>query len=136
MRVGHKVNRRSFVARVAGGAVFAGSILLPAGTGVSAHPVNDGDPSDRTGDGRNVRRPASDTGTDADPSGAGTRLGHFSDGDRGRGSDPPWHGRNVGDGDIGRGSDPATRLPSFSDGDTGPHADPPRRGRRPDRLGM
>lgn len=125
--------RRSFLARVAGGAVAAGGAAALIMETAAAHPISDNDPTDTVGNGRGTGQwPHSDTdqGRYSDTVGRAGRLGHFSDNDRGPGADPARHGRRVGDRDPG---DPGNRLPAISDGDAGEYGDRAGRGRRPPR---
>lgn len=116
MKSMRKLNRRSFLARVAGGAVLAGGSL---GTIARAQTgLTDQDPNDPVGNGRGGGTGVTDrdTGPGADPAG------------RGRGLTPPAS-QGVTDSDpsdpIGRGR--GTRL---TDSDRGPTADRPGEGRR------
>ncbi len=128
-----RLNRRSFLARVAGGVLAASSaVVLVAGRGM-AHPISDNDPADGVGTGRSgARWPHSDTdqGRFSDAVGQAGRLGHYSDNDRGPTADQRAHGRQISDRDP---ADPDNYRPSISDGDTGQYRDPPNRGRRPRR---
>ena len=133
MRQRRKLNRRSFLGRVLGGAAVGGGALVAMSRSGAAHPVSDNDTSDPGGAGTSTAHfPHSDTdqGAGSDPAGTPGRLGHFSDSDSGAGADPVSHGRRHSDTDAGAGSDPANQRRSFTDGDTGPSADPVGRGRR------
>ena len=133
MRQLRKLNRRSFLGRVLGGAALGGGALVAIGGVGAAHPVSDNDPSDAGGAGTSTGHfPYSDTdqGAGSDPAGTPGRLGHFSDSDSGPGADPANHGRRHTDSDAGPGSDPANARRSYTDGDSGPGADPVNRGRR------
>lgn len=133
MDIKRKLNRRSFLTRVAGGAIAGGgAIAFVAGT-AGAHPTTDNDPSDPGGAGRQQGRwPNSDTdeGANSDPAGRAGRLGHYSDTDSGAGSDPASHGRRMTDSDP---RDPANYRPRITDSDSGAYGDPAGRGRRPRR---
>lgn len=135
MRQLRKLNRRSFLGRVAGGAM-AGGALVAIGRGAGAHPLSDNDSSDPGGRGRSTAPwPHSDVdqGPASDPAGRAGRLGHYSDTDRGQGADPAGHGRRYTDSDRGSGSDPANQRRPLSDSDRGAGSDPAGRGRRPPR---
>ena len=103
-----KLSRRSFLARVAGGAVAGGAALTVLGGRAEALQITDRDPGD----------PANRTGlTDQDPSDpagnaprrGGNRIRGCTDNDRGNNSDPAGNGRGNGvtDNDRGTNSDPA-----------------------------
>jgi hypothetical protein len=131
-----KLNRRSFLGRVAGG-VAAGALGGLAG-GALAHPFSDNDPTDGVGRGRNrsgAQFPYSDTdvGRTSDPAGRAGRLAHFNDTDRildPAGGDPVNHGRRY---TCSRRFS-VHRLRNITDADQGQYADPPRQGRRPPRC--
>jgi hypothetical protein len=74
MKSTRKLNRRSFLARVAGGAVVAGGALARASPMAAQSGLTDRDPGDPVGNGR----------------GGGTRL---TDSDRGPNADRPGEGR-------------------------------------------
>ena len=122
MRRSGEFNRRSFLARVVGGAVLAGGPLALLGGHARAIQVTDRDPSDPGGRGRGGGGVTDrDSGAGADPAGRGrggaaARAG-VSDNDTGAGADPPG---------CGRGSRPFTGI---TDQDRGATADPPQRGR-------
>ena len=104
-----KLSRRSFLARVAGGAVIGGGALAAFGGRAQAQ-ITDGDPGD----------PANRTGlTDRDPTdrpgnGRGSRASRpCTDSDSGPNSDPGGNGRGNG----------------VTDSDTGPNSDRPGCGR-------
>lgn len=105
MKSARKLNRRSFLARVAGGAVVAGGALGLTGGGARAGQVTDRDPSDPVGRGR----------------GGGTGL---TDADSGPGADPAGRGRGASGPPRGVGE-----YTGVTDADTGANADPPQRGR-------
>lgn len=134
MRPTRKISRRSFLGRVAGGAVVGGGALVALATGAQAQ-ITDSDTgayADPAGRGRGRR-----TGiTDSDPSdpvgrGRGRRTG-ITDSDP---SDPAGNGRgrrNTGITDRDP-SDPVGNgrgRRSCSDSDGGAYADPIGRGRR------
>jgi hypothetical protein len=126
-----KLTRRSFLGRVAGGALTGALAVLaqPA----DAHPISDNDPSDGVGRGRSSQAwPYSDTdlGGYGDRAGRAGRLGHFNDTDSGATGDRHNHGRRITDGDS---RDPANYRPNISDRDQGQFEDAPGRGRRPRR---
>ena len=126
-----KLTRRSFLGRVAGGALI-GALAVVAQR-VNAHPISDNDPSDGVGRGRSGQVwPYSDTdlGGYGDRAGRAGRLGHFTDTDRGATGDRPSHGRRITDSD---GRDPSNYRPNISDRDQGEYEDSPGRGRRPRR---
>jgi hypothetical protein len=130
MKTTRKLTRRSFLGRVAGGAVGAGAIAL-----VGAAPA---EAEEQCTD--------SDTGYGADPAGRGRRCGGggCTDRDTGRGADPAGRGRRCGGGgractdrDTGRRADPVgrgrrcggRRWTGVTDSDTGPSGDPANYGR-------
>jgi hypothetical protein len=93
-----KLSRRSFLARVAGGAVAGGAALTVLGTRAEAQ-ITDRDPGD----------PANRTGlTDSDPTdragNAPVRRRACTDNDQGNNSDPAGRGRGNGVTDNDRGS--------------------------------
>ena len=113
-----KLNRRSFLARVAGGAFIAGGALTVLTPAMAQTGITDRDPSDRVGFGRGGGTGITDTdsGVGADPAG------------RGRGGSRPGS-TGVTDSDP---SDPVGRGrggSGITDSDTGPYADPRGRGR-------
>ena len=133
MKTTRKLSRRSFLGRVAGGAIAGGGALAVMSGTAAAHPVSDNDPSDAVGGGsRSGTLPHADTdeGQHGDPVGRPGRLGHYTDSDTGQNGDPVNHGRQLTDGDP---TDPANHRPNITDGDVGEHADPVGRGRRPRR---
>ena len=94
-----KLSRRSFLARVAGGAVAGGAALTVLGGRAQAMQITDrdaGDPANRTGL------------TDSDPSdragNAPVRRRACTDNDQGNNSDRPGQGRGNGVTDNDRGS--------------------------------
>ena len=159
MKPTRKLSRRSFLGRVCGGAVGAGSFL--ALTGCATTGYTDSDPFDPIGGGRGSRWGGitdSDTGAYADPPGRGRGGGAgYTDNDRGEYADPPGRGRGsrgggytdndphdpVGrgeggctDSDRGRRADPAgagreCRRTGYTDNDRGGNADPAGNGRGP-----
>ena len=127
---GRKLSRRSFLARVAGGAIIGGGALAVIAEPASAHPISDNDPTDAVGAGRGTGTwPYSDVdeGQGSDPAGRAGRLGHYTDTDRGATADRAQHGRRITDRDPG---DPANYRRTVTDRDAAPNADPPGRGRR------
>ena len=116
MKPTRKISRRSFLGRVAGGAVLTGGAMHLM-TGPAAAQVTD-----------------NDTGSNSDPVGRGRGTG-VTDGDP---SDPVGNGRGqrrsgITDNDSGSNSDPAGNgrgRRSCSDSDGGSYADPIGRGRR------
>ena len=123
-----KFSRRSFLAKVAGGSVLAGSALTliegraQAQIRSGCSDSDRGQGSDASAYGRHCR-PATgatdgDTGANADPVNGGrrSRTG-CSDGDSGSGSDPGGYGRHCG------------RTTGATDNDSGPNADPTNGGR-------
>ena len=140
MKVTRKLTRRSFLGRVAGGAIVGGAALTVLGGRAEAMQVSDSDSgpnadapghgstgvsdrdsgpnADRAGHGRGGRSGLtdSDTGRYADPSGNGRRgsARACTDSDSGPNSDGAGHGRGSG----------------VSDSDRGPNADPGGCGRR------
>ncbi|MGE0179202.1 MAG: twin-arginine translocation signal domain-containing protein [Sphingomonas sp.] len=100
MKPTRKLSRRSFLTRVAGGAIAGGGALMVLGGTASAYQVTD-----------------SDSGATSDPPGRGrgrNRIRGCTDADSGQNADPP---------SAGRGS-------RTTDSDSGPNADPPSCGRR------
>lgn len=133
MDIKRKLNRRSFLTRVAGGAIIGGGAIAFVAGEAAAHPINDADPTDPAGRGRRQGTwPTSDVdqGANSDPGGRAGRLGHYSDQDSGAGSDPVGHGRRITDTDP---RDPPNYRPRITDSDSGPNGDPANRGRRPRR---
>jgi hypothetical protein len=147
-----KISRRSFLTRVAGGAVAGGAAMTVLGGRAEALQT-DGDPGDPVGRGR-TGVTDSDSGSHADRAGYGrARRSGITDGDpgdpvgngRGRRSgitdgdpgDPVGNGRGrrsgITDNDSGSNADPAGNgrgRRSCSDSDSGSYADPIGRGRR------
>lgn len=100
MKVTRKLSRRSFLGRVAGGAVLGGGALMLTGQTARAMQTTD-----------------ADTGANADPPsrGRGTRrIPRCTDGDTGANADPANNGRGN----------------RVTDSDTGANADQPSCGRR------
>jgi hypothetical protein len=124
MKPTRKLTRRSFLGRVAGGAV-GGAVLIAGGASAAeALQVSD-----------------NDSGANSDPAGRG-RTG-VTDNDSGSNSDRPNHGRGrrraasssqrpCTDNDTGRNSDPQARGrgTGYSDSDSGRNSDRPDCGRR------
>src|SRR3982751_253940 len=105
MKPSRKISRRSFLGRVGGGTVMAGSFL--ALTGCVGYGYSDADPYDPAGAGHGYRngwrRPGgctdSDSGQYADQAGHGRNCsggGGYSDSDSGPGADPAGHGHGGG----------------------------------------
>jgi len=99
MKTTRKLSRRSFLTRVAGGAVAGGGALIVLGGTAQALQVTDSDSganSDPPNRGRgNVRIRGctdSDQGNNSDPAGSG-RGNRVTDRDTGQNSDPPNCGR-------------------------------------------
>ena len=144
MKPTRRLSRRSFLTRVTGGALMAGSSLAGIGkAGAAQVSDNDSGPgADPAGRGRGSGFSDSDTGPGADPSGRGRGSGGrgssgVSDNDTGPNGDPPGRGRGSGtgysDSDSGPYADPSGRGrgrgTGISDNDTGTYADPAGRGR-------
>jgi len=133
MKPTRKLSRRSFLARVAGGAVAGGAALTVLGETAQAGQT-DTDPGDPVGGGR-TGVTDNDSGSNADRAGygRGRRRSGITDGDPG---DPVGNGRGrsgITDNDRGSHADPAGNgrgRRSCSDSDRGSHADPIGRGRR------
>ena len=113
MTPSRKLNRRSFLARVAGGAAALPLLAAPARGQVTDNDT--GFYADPAGSGRGVTD--NDTGPDADLAGQG--RGGVTDNDSGRSADPPGNGR-------GRARRACSGL---TDSDGGVYADPVRCGR-------
>lgn len=133
MKPARKLNRRSFLAHVVGGAVVSGGALA-AVSGAARAQTTDSDPRDVPGFGRGGGVTDSDTGTGADPIGRGRgtapRLPACSDSDAG---DPEGRGRRchrfANDIDD-RGTDREPPRTGITDSDRGsPNADMEGRGR-------
>lgn len=95
MKTTRKLSRRSFLTRVAGGAVAGGGALVVLGGTAQALQVTD-----------------SDSGTNADPANRGrgnVRIRGCTDSDSGSNADPAGNGRGnrQTDSDTGQNSDPA-----------------------------
>jgi len=100
MKPTRKISRRSFLTRVAGGAIVGGGAMMALTGGAQALQVTD-----------------SDEGATADPPGRGrgrNRIRGCTDGDSGANADPAGNGRGS----------------RTTDGDAGASADPPSCGRR------
>jgi hypothetical protein len=98
MKSSRKLSRRSFLTRVAGGAVAAGGAMVML-TGKAEAQVTDNDSgphADGAGHGRGSNHirgcTDNDTGSNADQAGNGRGNGH-SDSDSGPNADPPNCGR-------------------------------------------
>ncbi|MGQ0659647.1 hypothetical protein [Sphingosinicella sp.] len=105
MKETRKLNRRSFLAKVAGGAAIGGGALAVIAPAAAQTGITDRDPGDRVGYGR----------------GGGTGL---TDADSGPGADPAGRGRGASGPPRGVGE-----HTGVTDADTGSSADPPQRGR-------
>lgn len=98
MKPTRKLSRRSFLTRVAGGAIVGGGALMVLGGTASAYQVTDSDSgatSDPPGRGRRTRIRGctdADSGSNSDPAGNG-RGSRTTDSDSGPNSDPPNCGR-------------------------------------------
>jgi hypothetical protein len=136
MKPTRRLSRRSFLSRVAGGAVLSGGALALTGCATVGH--SDSDPSDPLGAGRVLgpRTPKkgctdTDQGPNSDRAGVGRGSG-FNDSDPG---DPSGCGRgeergqSASDSDSGPNADPARGSGGVTDSDSGPDADPAGRGR-------
>ena len=94
MKPTRKISRRSFLTRVAGGAIAGGAALTILGESAEAGQVSDRDPSDPAGRGR-TGITDNDSGNNADRAGHGRggRRSGITDNDRGRSADPAGNGR-------------------------------------------
>src|SRR6185436_13756416 len=95
MKPTRRLSRRSFLGRVAGGAIAGGAALTVLGSPAEALQVSDSDSgpnSDPPGRGRGNGYSDSDSGPNSDPPGRGRGNG-ISDSDSGPNSDPPGRGR-------------------------------------------
>ena len=111
MKPTRRLSRRSFLGRVAGGAVVGGGALMVLAGKAEAVQVTDGD-----------------SGPGSDPAGRG--RGALTDSDSGPNADPPGYGRGqrttaCTDTDAGPNSDGAGqgRGSGVTDGDAGSYAD-------------
>jgi hypothetical protein len=151
MKPTRKLSRRSFLGRVAGGAIVGGAaltVLTGPAEAMQASDSDSGPNADPSGRGRgNPNCSDSDSGQYGDPGGRGRRCGRTntgcSDSDSGQNGDPSGRGRRCGGGrgtsgltdrDTGRYADPAgngrgTRRSGLTDRDTGSHSDPAGNGR-------
>lgn len=114
MKPTRRLSRRSFIGRVAGGAIVGGAALTVLGTGRANAQVTDRDPTDGAGHGR----------------------GSLTDTDSGAHADQPGHGRgprrtSCSDRDSGDSAGHASH--GRTDGDSGGNADAPHCGRGPRR---
>ena len=114
MKPSRRLSRRSFLGRVAGGAIVGGAALTVLGTSPAQAQVTDQDPTDGAGHGR----------------------GALTDSDSGARADQPGHGRgprrtSCSDRDSGDSAGHAARGPT--DGDSGSNADAAHCGRGPRR---
>jgi hypothetical protein len=114
MKPTRRLSRRSFIGRVAGGAIAGGAALTVLGAGAANAQVTDRDPTDGSGHGR----------------------GALTDSDSGAHADQPGHGRGprrtrCSDRDSGDSAGHASHGPT--DGDSGGNADAPHCGRGPRR---
>ena len=147
MKPTRKLSRRSFLGRVAGGAIAGGAALTILGETAHALQVSDSDSganSDPPGRGYTGVTDA-DSGPNSDRAGHGRggRRGGTSDSDSGRCADTSGRGRGprrrgVSDSDSGACGDPANngrgRRRSTTDNDSGGWADPAGNGRGPRRT--
>jgi hypothetical protein len=156
MKPTRKLSRRSFLGRVAGGAIAGGAALTILGGEAQALQVSDSDSgpnADRSGQGRgNPNCSDNDSGQYGDPGGRGRRCGRpqqggCSDNDSGANADRAGAGRRCGrpagctDRDTGRYADGVGRgrrcggggRSGITDGDSGNNADPGGNGRGPRR---
>jgi hypothetical protein len=139
MKPTRKISRRSFLTRVAGGAIAGGAALTILGESAEAGQVSDRDPTDAAGRGY-TGVTDNDSGSNADRAGhgRGRRRTGITDNDRGAGADAAGYGRGrrrsgITDNDTGRNADPAGNgrgRRNCSDSDSGTYADPAGRGRR------
>ena len=156
MKPTRKLSRRSFLGRVAGGAIAGGAALTIMGGEAQAQGCSDSDSGpngDPSGRGRRCGSTGcsdSDTGQYADGVGRGRRCGSTpagcSDSDSGQYGDPSGRGRRCGrpvnctDRDTGRYADGVGRgrrcgrPNNVTDGDSGSNADPGGNGRGPHRV--
>ncbi len=114
MKPTRRLSRRSFIGRVAGGAIVGGAALTVLGASTASAQVTDHDPTDSPGHGR----------------------GNITDGDSGARADQAGHGRgprrrSCSDQDSGDSAGHASHGPT--DGDTGGNADAAHCGRGPRR---
>lgn len=114
MKPSRPLSRRSFIGRVAGGAIVGGAALTVLGSSAAKAQVTDQDPTDGAGHGR----------------------GNVTDRDSGANADQPNRGRgprrtSCSDRDSGDSAGHAARGPS--DGDSGANADAAHCGRGPRR---
>ena len=113
MKPVRRLSRRSFLGRVAGGAVVGGAALTVLGGQAQALQVTDGDSgpgSDPAGRGRgNLTDSDSGNLADSPGRGRGPRRATCTDRDSGGNSDSPGNGRGTGitDGDSGSNADSA-----------------------------
>lgn len=138
MKPTRKISRRSFLGRVAGGAIAGGAALTVLGESANAQ-VSDRDPSDAPGRGyTGVTDNDSGSNSDRAGHGRGRRNTGVTDNDPG---DPVGGGRGrrtgLTDSDSGSWADPAgngrgrrrARPTGLTDGDSGSNADRARYGR-------
>ena len=104
MKPTRKLSRRSFLGRVAGGAIAGGAALTILTGPARAQGCSD-----------------SDSGPNGDPAGRGRRCGGCTDSDTGRYADGVGRGRRCG-------------RTGLTDGDSGGNADPGGNGRGPRRT--
>lgn len=114
MKPTRRLSRRSFIGRVAGGAIVGGAALTVLGAAAANAQVTDQDPTDGAGHGR----------------------GALTDRDSGARADQAGHGRgprrtSCSDQDSGDSAGRAAHGPT--DGDSGANADAPHCGRGPRR---
>lgn len=122
MKPMRKLNRRSFLERVAGGVVVVGGGLALLGSDARAWQLTDHDPTDPVNQGR-----GGGTGITDSDSGPGADVAG-----RGRGGPPRPGSTGVTDSDSGPNADAVGRGrggTGITDSDSGPYADPRGRGR-------
>jgi len=123
-----KLSRRSFITRVTGGGVLAGSLASVAGAlGPTYTGINDADPTDLVGYGDSPTGTRISDSDNSDARGYGNRgTSGETDADDGNERDPAGAGR----GPSQSGNNPNRRpITGVSDADTGSTADPRGRGR-------
>ncbi|MBC7986966.1 MAG: twin-arginine translocation signal domain-containing protein [Sphingomonadaceae bacterium] len=135
MTARRRLDRRSFLGRVAGGAVAMGGTLSLLGGKAHAYQLTDCDPTDPSGGGRTGRSGVTDsdptdrsgcgrgTGQHTTPSSSGNQTyTGVTDADSGPGADRGGYGR-------GGGAVTQQQPTAVTDSDTGAYADPVGRGR-------
>src|SRR5688572_15543472 len=128
MKPTRKISRRSFLGRVAGGALVGGAALTVLGESAQAV-QSDNDPTDASGRGY-TGVTDNDSGSNADRAGHGrSRRSGLTDNDTGSNADAAGNGRGrrtsgVTDNDTGSNADPAgngrgRRTTGLTDNDSG-----------------